>query len=77
MTTAMVGKRFQVVIPRKERDRVKLRPNSRVNVEANDNYLVIYPITSEKLRGIGRGLANGTDATAYIRKLRKEWERRA
>ncbi len=75
MTSATVGKRYQVVIPKKERTRLHLKPNSRVSVEARDNCLVIYPVTEERLRGIGRDLADGTDATDYIRRLRKEWER--
>jgi AbrB family looped-hinge helix DNA binding protein len=74
MTKAKVGSRYQVVIPKAERRRVKLRPHSIVNVEARENYLVLYPVTGHGWRGIGRALADGTDATDYVKKLRSEWE---
>ncbi|MBI3986793.1 MAG: hypothetical protein HY343_07735 [Lentisphaerae bacterium] len=76
MTTATVGRRFQVVIPREERRRLHLRPSSKVCVEARGGYLLICPMTAKGLRGIGSDLADRTDAADYVRKLRAEWERR-
>ena len=73
MTTATVGSRYQVVIPKEERHRLGLRPMSRVNVEAREDCIVLYPSTSKGLRGLGASLADGTDATDYVRRLRKEW----
>jgi len=75
MTRATVGERYQVVIPKRERTRLHLRPHSRVNIEARDRCIIIYPVTGETLRGIGKLIADGTDATDYVRKLRAEWER--
>jgi AbrB family looped-hinge helix DNA binding protein len=77
MTTATVGQRFQVVIPRAERRRLGLRPSSRVNVEASDRCIVLYPVTNKGMRGIGKDLAAGMDATEYVKKLRAEWDSRA
>lgn len=77
MTTATVGLRYQVVIPRGERKRIGLRPSSKVNVEARDRYLVLYPVTAENLRGIGASVADGSDATDYVKKLRAEWGARS
>ena len=73
MTTATIGSRYQVVIPKKERQRLDLKPMSRVNVEARENCIVLYPSTSKGLRGLGSRLADGTDATDYVRRLRDEW----
>lgn len=44
MTIATVGNRYQVVIPLKERKKLSLRPNSKVEVTVEDDILVIYPI---------------------------------
>jgi AbrB family looped-hinge helix DNA binding protein len=76
MTQATVGKRYQVVIPLKERKKLGIKPNTRVDVVADGDRLIIYPLLPSKLRGIGRKTADGTDATDYVSKLRKEWEQR-
>ena len=77
MTIATVGKRYQVVIPLKERKKLNLRPNSKVEVTFEDDRLVIYPISLESFRGIGRNLSDDNDATDYVKKLRREWEDRS
>ncbi|MEI7901675.1 MAG: AbrB/MazE/SpoVT family DNA-binding domain-containing protein [bacterium] len=77
MTSATVGRRFQVVIPKEERLRLGIKPMSRVNVEARKDCLVFFPVTNRGLRGLGASLADGTDATDYVRRLRKEWEQRS
>ncbi len=77
MTIATVGKRFQVVIPLKERKKLNLRPNSKVEVTIEDDKLVIYPISLASFRGIGRNLLDGNDATDYVKKLRCEWDDRS
>jgi len=76
MTTATVGSRFQVVIPKEERQRLGIKPMSRVNVEAREDCIVLFPATSRRLRGLGASLADGTDATDYVRRLREEWGQR-
>ena len=73
MSTATIGARFQVVIPKRERERLGLQPHARVAVEVADGAVVIRPLP-DGWRGVGRDLADGTDATDYVRKLRSEWE---
>jgi AbrB family looped-hinge helix DNA binding protein len=75
MTIATVGKRYQVVIPLKERKKLNIKPNSKVEVTTEDDKLVIYPISPASFRGIGRDLSNEIDATDYVKKLRREWKR--
>lgn len=77
MTSAAVGSRFQVVIPREERRRLGIKPMSRVNVEARQDCIVLFPVTTRGLRGLGAELADGSDATEYVRHLRAEWGRRS
>lgn len=75
MTKAKVGSRYQVVIPKAERKRLRLKPNSVVDVEAREDHFIIVPVSSKRWRGIGRDLADGQDATDYVKRLRSEWER--
>lgn len=77
MTIATVGKRYQVVIPLRERNKLNIRPNSKVEVTAEGDKLVIYPISPGSFRGIGRDLSDEIDATDYVKKLRREWEERS
>ncbi|MGD9138520.1 MAG: AbrB/MazE/SpoVT family DNA-binding domain-containing protein [Desulfobacterales bacterium] len=77
MTIATVGKRYQVVIPLKERKKLNIKPNSKVEVTAEKDKLVIYLISPASFRGIGRDLSDEIDATDYVKKIRREWEERA
>ena len=73
MTRATVGSRYQIVIPLAERRQSGIKPKSRVNVEARGDCIVLSPVASRGLRGVGVELADGTDATDYVRHLREEW----
>lgn len=75
MSRATVGKRYQVVIPLKERTQLGIRANTKVEIVAEGDKLVLYPLSTSRLKGIGIEIADGTDATDYVRKLRKEWEK--
>ena len=75
MITATIGSRFQVVIPKEERERLNLKPNTLVNVEARDDCIMLFPLNCTRLRGLGSELANGEDAGDYIKQLRSEWGR--
>ena len=76
MNTATIGSRFQVVIPKEERERLDLKPNSFVNVEARDDCIMIFPVNFTRLRGLGRELATSEDAVDYVKQLRSEWNMR-
>ena len=76
MTLATIGSRYQVVIPKEERRRLGLTPFSKVSVEVKGDSIVLCPVTSKGVRGLGADLADGTDAADYVRKLRAEWDQR-
>lgn len=76
MKTATVGARCQVVIPKVVRERVGLKAHSRVTVRASGS-AVLIELIGAGARGIGRELADGADATAYVRQLRSEWDARS
>ena len=75
MTIATVGSRYQIVIPLRERKRVGLKPAEKVQVHTEDGCILIMPSRRHGWRGIGRDLADGSDATDYVRRLRAEWEK--
>ena len=54
--------------------RPALRPHAKVVVSVSDGAVVIRPLPEDGWRGVGRELADGTDATDYVKKLRAEWE---
>jgi AbrB family looped-hinge helix DNA binding protein len=74
MTTVLVGERYQVVIPKEIRERVGVEKHARLQVSIENDGIVLRVPKASSLRGIGRALAGGTDATAYVRELRAEWE---
>ena len=77
MIQATIGDRYQVVIPREIRRQVNLKPRSKVTVMAQGQTIVIVPSGGvQALYGLGRDLADGTDATDYVRQLREEWGQR-
>ena len=76
MTEATIGARYQVVIPKNERRRLGLKPGSKVDVHAEKDRIVIYPVGSQNWRGIGKDIAVGADASDYVKRLREEWGER-
>lgn len=76
MTEATIGARYQVVIPKSERRRLKLKPGLKVDVHAENDRIVIYPVANQSWRGIGKDIADGVDASDYVKRLREEWEER-
>jgi len=77
MGVATVGTRYQIVIPLKERRRVRLKPKQKVQVSVEEDRIILEPIGKPPLRGLLRELRGKDNATAYVRKLRQEWEVRS
>jgi AbrB family looped-hinge helix DNA binding protein len=75
MSIVTVGERYQIVIPKKERRALHIQPHSRMNVVAEGAVLRIYDMSPSSLKGIGKAIADGTDATSYIKSLRREWHK--
>jgi AbrB family looped-hinge helix DNA binding protein len=76
MTEATIGARYQVVIPKNERRRLKLKPGDKVDVQAENDRIVIYPAGAKSWRGIGKDIAGNEDASDYVKRLREEWGER-
>jgi AbrB family looped-hinge helix DNA binding protein len=76
MTEATIGARYQVVIPKNERRRLRLKPGAKVEVQAENDRIVIYPAATKGWRGIGKDIADNGDASDYVKRLREEWRER-
>lgn len=76
MTEATIGTRYQVVIPKKERRRLRLKPGAKVEVQAENDRIVIYPAVTKSWRGIGKDMAGHENALDYVKRLREEWGER-
>lgn len=69
MAIAKVDKRYRVVLPKKVRDALGLRPGDRLEVELVDGAIRMRPAESHTSRLYGRDAEvwRGVDAVEYIR----------
>ena len=75
MTMALVGDRYQVVIPRREREAMGLKPRTKVSITVQDGCAIVRPATASGWRGLGRELSKTERPLDYVRELRAEWGR--
>lgn len=45
-----------------------------MSIEVRPDCIVIYPENVTRLRGLGVAVAEGSDASDYVKRLRSEWE---
>jgi AbrB family looped-hinge helix DNA binding protein len=75
MSLATVGARYQIVIPRAQREKLGLRPHAKVDVVVEGDHLIVRPVVQGSWRGLGEALSCNEDATDYVSRLRAEWGR--
>ena len=80
MQQVTVGTKYQIVIPKEVRKKVKgLRPGSKVSVRLTDEATITVKTSSknwvERTRGIAKKAWEGIDTTKYLENLRNEWDR--
>lgn len=81
MTKVTVGSRYQIVIPKEVRKKIKgIKPGAKVEVYAMDiKTIKIEPEEKnwlERNRGIAAESWKGIDTTKYLEDLRNEWDRK-
>ena len=76
MTLASIGDRYQVVIPRREREAMGLKPRTKVDITVEDGCAIVRPAHAQAWKGLGRELSKGKRPVDYVRELRAEWGRR-
>ena len=73
-----VGKRYQIVIPKKIRDKVGIKVTDELVVDVQGDNVVIHPcprIYSEYMQGLGKDVWSKTDAVEYVKNERESWEK--
>lgn len=81
MQQVTVGTKYQIVIPREVRKKIKeLRPGGKVSVHLVDKDTVIIKTNpkswAERTRGIAKDAWKNIDTTKYLEDLRNEWDRK-
>ena len=81
MQQVTVGAKYQIVIPKEVRKKIKgIRPGAKVVVYPNNrNTMTIRTEANnwgERTRGIAKDAWKGIDTTKYLEDLRNEWDRK-
>jgi AbrB family looped-hinge helix DNA binding protein len=71
-----VSVRWQTVIPREAREALKLEPNSKLEWEVKDGFLVVHPLPADPIRA-SRGMLKdgGPSVDDLLAERRRERER--
>jgi len=57
MSTVTVSPKFQIVIPKKVRDRLNIKPGQKIQVIGINNQIILIPVTPiDKARGFLKGI---------------------
>lgn len=75
--TVKVGPKYQVVIPKELRKKLDIKPSDNVLVEEIEGMVVVIPRPksfTKFLRGLGKEVWEGVEATEYVRKERESWD---
>jgi len=73
-----VGKRYQIVIPKKIREQFGVNIEDELIVGIRDGWIVMQLRPrrySEYMQGLGKEVWRGIEATEYVRKEREAWEK--
>ncbi len=73
-----VGKRYQIVIPKRVREQLGVNIEDELIVGVRDGRIIMQPRPrkySEYMQGLGKEVWKGIDATEYVRKERESWEK--
>ena len=71
-----VGKRYQIVIPKKVREQIGVNIEDELIVSIRNGWIVMQPRPrrySEYMQGLGKEVWKGIEATEYVRKEREAW----
>lgn len=80
MYQVTVGAKYQIVIPKEVREKIKgIKPGAKVGVySVNEETVAIKAEPKnwlERTRGIAKEAWKGIDTTKYLEDLRNEWDR--
>ncbi|HHN66018.1 MAG TPA: AbrB/MazE/SpoVT family DNA-binding domain-containing protein [Nitrospirae bacterium] len=75
--TVKIGKKSQIVIPKKLREAIGISEGDEIIIDLEDDRIVIKPKPdsyTKKLKGLHRQLWKGVDAKRYVKGERKAWD---
>ncbi|MGH2406618.1 MAG: AbrB/MazE/SpoVT family DNA-binding domain-containing protein [Candidatus Limnocylindrales bacterium] len=78
MLSVKVSTKHQIVVPSAVRRQLGIKAGDRLEVSVEDGDVRLHPRparTSERMRGMFRGMYDGKDAVDFVRELREESER--
>jgi len=73
-----VGKRYQIVIPKKVREQLGVNIEDELIVGVRDARIIMQPRPrrySEYMQGLGKEVWGGIEATEYVKREREVWEK--
>ena len=73
-----VGKRYQIVIPKKIREQLGVKIEDELIVSVRNSWIVIQLRPrrySEYMQGLGKDVWKEVEAAEYVRKERQAWEK--
>ena len=80
MQQVTIGTKYQIVIPKKIRNKVQgITPGSKLSVYSDSKAIIIKPEPKnwlERTRGMMKKTWKGLDTTKYLEDLRNEWDRK-
>lgn len=77
--TAKVSSKYQIVIPKRVREELGVRPGDRFLIAVEDGKVVmrLRPRSYARyLRGLHKEVWRGLDATEYVRRERESWDQK-
>lgn len=82
MEHVTVGTKYQIVIPKAVRKKIKgLKPGAKISVHVVNDETVTIKMNPknwiEQTRGIAKDAWKGIDTTKYLEDLRNEWDKKA
>lgn len=79
MTLTTVSDKYQIVIPKSEREKIGLKKGQKMVIYHIGTHLVLSPQIknyTEKLAGLGENIWKDIDSLEYIKKERKLWDKK-
>jgi AbrB family looped-hinge helix DNA binding protein len=73
-----VGKRYQIVIPKKVREQLGVNIKDELIMSVRDGWIVMQLMPrkySEYMQGLGKEVWKGVEAIEYVRSEREAWEK--
>jgi AbrB family looped-hinge helix DNA binding protein len=79
MPETTISPKYQVVIPKEVRKKLKIKEGQKLNVYPLGDSIILSPQPqnyTEKMLGLGKEIWKGVDPLEYIRQERLDWDKK-